>query len=130
MTERVSRRRLWLGVLLAPSAWVLTEGVGYYVAARSCEIGAAGLPLVGTTHPRLTQALISAVAFLIALTGLALALRNSRAVGGDAGPNDAAELGRMRFMSYGGVLLGILFAGGIVLFALPAFIVNPCSQAH
>lgn len=126
----VGLKRLWTGVLLAPGAWVVAEGVGYYVAARSCELGVAGIPLVGTTHPSLTQALLSLALLIVAVAGLVIAVANWRAVGGRPTGDEPPEWGRARFMSYAGVLAGVLFTAGIVLFALPVLFVNPCSQAR
>lgn len=126
----VGLTRLWLGVLLAPGAWVLAEAAGYYLAARSCELGVAGVPLLGTAQPRATHIIVCLVALAGAVTGLWIALQNWRAVGDRPRSGDAPELGRARFMSFGGVLLSVLFAGGIVLFAFPGLIVNACSQAR
>jgi len=126
----VGSNRLWAGMLTAPAAWVLTEGLGYYLAARSCELGAGGVPLEGTAHPAVTQAILSLVALLASGAGLFVSLGNWRAVRSHTAPGDSAEWGRAHFMAFGGVLLSVLFLVGIVLFALPAFIVSPCSQAR
>ena len=132
--ERIERlpvglKRLWVGVLAAPAAWLVMEMVGYYLAARSCEPGIAGVPMLGTAHPRVTQVIIDVVAAIVALIGLATALRSWRALpqpGRDATP----ELGRAHFMAFVGVLTSVLFLGGILMFGLPPFFVNACSQAR
>lgn len=129
MPEAVTHRRLWMGVLLAPGAWLLTEFVGYYLASRSCESGVRGVPLAGTMMPRAVQIVLCVAALVAALYGLLVAVNNDRAVARHP-RSDAPELGRARFMSRAGIFLGILFAGGIVLFALPALFVNACSQAR
>ena len=127
MHSSVTHRRLWIGMLCAPVAWLLAEGVGYYLASRSCEPGVHGVPLAGTAAPRMAQIVLCLLLLGAALYGLAVAVRNDRLVR-ESGA-DEPHRGRARFMSLGGILLGILFAGGIVMFALPAFFANACSQA-
>ena len=125
----VSVKRLWVGVLAAPAAWLVMEMVGYYLAARSCEPGTGGVPLLGTAHPRVTQVIMDGGAVIIALIGLTTAIQCWRALpqpGRDATP----ELGRARFMALVGVLTSVLFLGGILMFGLPPFFVNACSQAR
>jgi len=125
----VGRKSLWMGVLLAPAAWILTEAVGYYMAARSCE-AIRGLPLAGPRYPMLAQAALGIGALIVAGIGLAIAISNLRRVNGRPVGTEATALGRARFMAYGGVLVSVMFLGGIVMFVLPALIVNACSQAH
>lgn len=126
----VGHKRLWIGVLLAPAAWLLLEVVGYWFAARSCELSVGGVPMAGTAHPAVTHSVLSLAALVAAGAGLAVALGNWRAVRPHTEREGAPSWGRARFMSYGGVLLSVLFGGGIVLFGLPAFLVNACSQAR
>lgn len=125
----VGAKRLWIGVLAAPAAWVLMEIVGYYLAARSCEPGTSGIPLLGTSNARVTQVVIDAIAIVIALIGLGTAFRSWRALP-QPDRSAAPELGRAQFMAFVGVLVSALFIGGIVLFGIPPFLVNACSQAR
>jgi hypothetical protein len=132
--ERIERlpvglKRLWVGVLAAPVAWLLMEMVGYYLAARSCEPGTGGVPLLGTAHPRVTQVIIDVAAAIVALIGLTTAVRSWRALP-QPGREATPELGRAHFMAFVGVLVSVLFFGGILLFGLPPFFVNACSQAR
>jgi len=126
----VGLKRLWLGVLAAPSAWVLAEAVGYWLAARSCEPGERGVPLGGTAYPAVTQVIVALVALGIAVYGLIVSLSNWRALHPQPQRNEQAEWGRAHFMAFSGVLLSALFMGGIVLFGLAPFFVNSCSQAR
>jgi hypothetical protein len=51
--------------------------------------------------------------------------------GRERGDRDASpELGRARFMALAGVLVSVLFAGGVALFGVSAVLVNACSQAR
>src|SRR6185437_2631536 len=134
----VEGRRLWAGLLLAPSAWLVAEVAGYYMASRSCEVGAPGLPLEGFAAPRVAQVVLVGLTLLAALAGLALAIGSWRALSvalakhaelNRAG-SAAAVLGRARFMALAGVLVSVLFAGGLLLFGISAFLVNACSQAR
>ncbi|HXT14363.1 MAG TPA: hypothetical protein VN706_01955 [Gemmatimonadaceae bacterium] len=125
----VGLKRLWVGVLAAPCAWVLMEIVGYYLAARSCEPGTAGVPLLGTANPRVTQVIIAVVAIVVSLIGLVTAIGSWRALP-QPGREPPSELGRAQFMAFVGVLTSVLFLGGIVMFGIPPFFVNACSQAR
>lgn len=122
----VTLRRLWAGVLLAPSAWLLAELVGYYLASRSCE-PLAGVPLEGTAHPAMTQVVLAVVLGLVAIVGLVVAIGNWRAAGPEGGDRWLASFGRAQFMAFGGMIESALFVLGIVFFALPPLFVSPCS---
>ena len=134
--ERVDRlpvagRRLWAGLLLAPAAWLVAEIAGYYMASRGCELGRPGLPLEGFAAPRVAHVVLVVLMLVASLTGLALAAGSWRALSGGRGDADAPpELGRARFMALAGVLVSVLFTGGLVLFGISAFVVNACSQAR
>jgi hypothetical protein len=82
---------------------------------------------------------------IAALVGLGLAVGSWRALGPKRVPrgareereererregNSPPELGRARFMALAGVLVSGLFASGLVLFGVSAFLVNACSQAR
>ena len=131
-TERVDAlpvglTRLWLGMLLAPGVWLLMEVVGYYLSSRSCYPGIEGVPLAGTAHPAVTQAILMAVGVIVGIIGLVISLGSWRAVQPSASRGDSPEWGRAHFMSFGGVLVSALFTLGIVLFGIPAFVLNACS---
>lgn len=124
----VRTARLWVGMLLAPVSWLVMELFGYYLAARSCE-PAHGIPMSGTAYPQTVQALLGLVFVVASVIGLLTALGNWRALR-QSGGAEPPEYGRARFMAFGGVLVSALFLLGIVLFGLPALIVNACSQAR
>jgi hypothetical protein len=138
-TLPVEGRRLWAGLLLAPSAWLIAEVAGYYMASRSCEVGTPGLPLESFAAPRVAQVVLVGLTLLAAFAGLAVAIGSWRALSAAAAAaheelsragSPAMELGRARFMALAGVLVSVLFAGGLVLFGISAFLVNACSQAR
>jgi hypothetical protein len=126
----VTSGRLWAGVLLAPTAWMLFEFVGYYVDARGCEFGVEGIPLAGTAHPAVAHVIMAVVALVAAVVGLFVSIGNWRAVASNGERAHWAEWGRARFMAYGGIILSVLFIGGIVLFAISPFFIKVCSQAR
>jgi hypothetical protein len=128
-TVPVGLGRLWFGVLAAPAAWLLMEIVGYYLAARSCEPGTGGVPLTGVSNLRTTHVILDVIALVVASIGLLTAVRSWRALPQPRGEATAAR-GRAHFMAFLGVLTSVLFLGGLVLFGVPAFLVNVCSQAR
>ena len=127
----VRASRLWAGVLLAPAAWLVAELAGYYLAARSCEPVTGGVPMPGTVAPRVVQAVLAGVLALVAVAGLVLAIGNRRALEPHASASTGGTVrGRAHFMAMAGVIASALFLLGIVLFGLPPFFVNACSQVR
>jgi hypothetical protein len=126
----VGLKRLWLGVLAAPCAWLVLELVGYYLAARSCEPGKSGVPMGGTAHPSLTQVILAIIALAISAFGLIVSVGSWRALHPKPDRGTTPEWGRAHFLAYVGVLASVLFMWGIVMFGLPPFLVNACSQAR
>ncbi|HEU4697816.1 MAG TPA: hypothetical protein VFS40_01410 [Gemmatimonadales bacterium] len=142
----IPSRRLWFGILAAPLAWVLIEAVGYFLVARNCAWGGSGLRAWAVPH---------APAILVALTVLGLAaggaafavaraswqgVTGPAAAATPAAPDPrttdpatfarSAALGRARFLAYGGMFTSGLFLLGILLFGLPALLVQACAKAH
>ena len=127
----VEGRRLWAGLLLAPAARVVAEVAGYYMASRSCEPGAPGLPLESFAAPRVAQVVLVLLMLAAAIVGLVLAAGSWRSLAAQGEMHGAPpEFGRARFMALAGVLVSVLFAGGLLLFGISAFLVNACSQAR
>jgi hypothetical protein len=126
----IALARLWLGVVLAPGAWVLGELVGYYLAARSCEPGPAGIPLPGAANPVAAHVALETVAAIVAAIGLAIALSNWRRLRRDCKPDDPRAVGRARFMASSGTIISAIFLFGILLFGISGLVVNPCIQAR
>lgn len=134
----VSAGRLWFGLLGAPAAWLVTEFLGYLLAARSCEAGRNGINAYGVGNPPvvvgvlalLMLAIAAAAAWVAGGTLRRLGARPGAAAAGRPGVDQSAEWGRARFMALAGVLTGVLFALGIVLIGLPPFLVRACSEAR
>jgi hypothetical protein len=123
-------RSLWLGLLLAPGGWLIGEIVGYYLAARSCEPGPAGIPLAGTAYPATVHVVFELVLAIVAAIGLGIALSSWRRVRDERGPDEPTAAGRARFMAVTGLITSALFLFGILLFGFSGFVVNSCSQAR
>lgn len=126
----VSLPRLWLGLLLAPAAWLAGEQLGYYVTARSCETGPVGVPLPSPAHPTATVLVIEIAAAILAAVGLLIAARSWRATRSDDGAGTSAASGRAHFMAFTGMIASSLFLLGIVWFGFPAIVVDACNQAR
>lgn len=112
-----------MGILAAPTAWVVAEGVGYVVVSRLCDprLGMARLSTV-----RIINVIICGVCFAVAAAGLIAALANYRTLHREAALND----NRATFMTVTGIFGSAVFVAAIVLFAMPALIVNVCDQAR
>jgi hypothetical protein len=143
----VRGRRLWLGVLSAPAAWLVALLAGYAVASRSCEPAPNGLHLRLAVGLNVVLIVLALVLLAAALGALWMARDSVRAIDGtrprktavetaphddDGGPQPAASAawGRARFMAAAGVLVAVLFAFGIVLFGFAPLVLSSCTQAH
>lgn len=126
MTANTSfERRLWIGVLAAPLAWVAAEGVGYVSSARLCEAPVGVLR--SAEQARVVNVIICSICLLVALVGLAVAIDNYRRMR-TAGAN--VPFGRAEFLAVGGVFASAVFASAIILFAIPAMVVNVCNHVR
>jgi hypothetical protein len=118
-------RRLWIGVLAAPLAWVAAEGVGYVTSARLCE---APVGILQSANPaRVVNVIICGICLLVALAGLVVAIDNYRRMRTGAAN---VPFGRAEFLSAGGVFTSVVFASAIILFAIPALVVNVCNHVR
>jgi uncharacterized membrane protein YidH (DUF202 family) len=122
----VPATRLWAGVLVAPIAWIVAEGVGYVLASRGCHRASPG----EAANVGVVQDVLAAVLALVALTGLVIAAGNWRHVRDTASNGSPAAWGRARFMALAGVVASALFVLGIVLFALPPLLIDVCEHVR
>jgi hypothetical protein len=117
--------RLWIGMLAAPLAWVAAEGVGFVTSTTLCEArpGIYSNPSLA----RVVNLILCGVCLLVAIAGLVVAIDNYRRTRSGA---SSVAIGRADFMSLGGVFASVIFASAIVLFAIPALVVNVCNQVR
>lgn len=142
----VSLSRLWIGVAAAPVAWTIAELAGYVLVARSCESGPNGMRAYGVENPGLALALFGLLMAAIGAYGLYVAWDSYRRIPrGDPGDletqiesgaedpanrGSAPEWGRTRFMAHAGLITSSLFLLGTLLFVVPTFLLNNCSQVR
>lgn len=140
------RRRLWLGLLLAPAAWTTAFTFGYVLVARSCE-GDNGMHATGLAGARWIDLAVALAMSVVAAWGLATARACVRDARSTPAPDDRqAEIaagaidaeargtvpwwGRELLMARAGVIGSTLFLGGTLLFAIAPLLLNACNQAH
>lgn len=126
-------RQLWLGVFVAPAAWIAAGLLGYVLVARSCERGRNGLGAYGVRQPGLVLAILAAVMLAVSAYGLAAALGSRRALrdaGVEGESTHRTAAGTSRFLAVAGIFTSLLMLGGIALFGIPTFLLQVCSQAH
>ena len=112
-------RRLWFGMLAAPTAWAIAGLFGWGFGSQICTPWN-----VGTV--RTVVGLFTLVMLVCAAAGLMTGIRNWREVGST--PRAAGD--RVAFMSLGGVLISTSFVIGIVLFGLIVVFVDVCGRAR
>jgi tetrahydromethanopterin S-methyltransferase subunit F len=104
---------LWIGLLLAPTAFLINLEVGYALVPTACRSGRM-LPL----H------LVHLVCLLLALLGILVAQR-IRAPTDISGAEGNGHTTQARFMGRLGVAVGLLFALVIMSQAIPGFVLSP-----
>ena len=142
----IPRRRLWLGLVLAPGAWLFAFVAGYVIVSRSCE-GDNGMHATGFSGVRWVDLGIALVMAAVAALGLVTAIGSLREAERKRAPNDlraereagaldpeprgdAPWWGRELFMARAGVIGSTLFLIGTLLFAFSPLVLNVCSQAR
>lgn len=142
----IPRRRLWLGLYLAPLAWMLAFGIGYVLVARSCE-GDNGMHFRGIPGFRWIDLVVALAMAAVAAYGLSVALASLRAARRTSAPSDydtelaagaeepaargaAPWWGRELFMARAGVIGSAIFLAATLLFVFPPLLLNVCSQAR
>jgi hypothetical protein len=129
---------LWVGVLLAPLAFLLDLTASFALADRGCT----------SPDSRLTW-FITGAAAVAAAAALVLSIRNWRAVGADPEPrgegvehsdprstghtisahfrtDGPSAPGRSRFMSLAGIALGSFFLVVVLASVIPTLVIHPC----
>jgi hypothetical protein len=121
---------LWFGLFGAPAAWSVQLMLNYALVAHACfpAMSPRATPLYGALW--VVQLVASIAAALVAVLAGITALRGWRRSreehhGGHEVLLERGE-GRTRFMVVSGIMLSTIFLFGIVMSALPLFLVSPC----
>ena len=106
---------LWWVMWAGPLAWAADEGFSYVLAQHSCSTG----------HSYVLHA-ITAICFVIALTGAAGAHRAYHRLPHDASDKGPTPLDRGYFQILFGAVFSLAFAVVIIALAVPRWILSPC----
>lgn len=122
---------LWFGLFGTPVAWSLQLLASYALTAHACFPGAVPLARPAGADAWLIALIASAAAAVVAAVAGNTAWRSWRATRSEH-PGDHGTLlevgeGRTRFMALAGLLLSGIFFLGIVMNAVPLFLVQPCA---
>lgn len=129
-TSGVSRRQLWLGLVVPTAAWALHGMLGVVIALLSChQYRAVEGPPPSVTRPILFG--LTFVALAVAIASLLLSLKTLRRITGSKNPLGAQGHSREEFMSMIAVFFSIVFVLGIVLNGVPVFLIaDLCEGSH
>jgi hypothetical protein len=108
-------RALWVGLLLAPIAFLINLEVAYALVPTACS-----------SRNDLPVHLVHFACLLLTLWGLATAWRAWKTVGAVWPGGEGDPLARSRFMAGTGMLVSAMFALVIVAQWIPSFILDPC----
>jgi hypothetical protein len=108
-------RALWVGLLLAPVAFLINLEVAYALVPTACA-SRNGLPV----H------LVHLACLLLTLYGLLTAWRSWQAVGGTWPGEEGDPVARSRFMAGSGLLVSGMFVLVIVAQWIPSLVLDPC----
>ena len=126
----VTPSALWFGLFGAPVAWSLQLLASYALVAHGCYPDAE--PMTIPVVPGLKTLVLGTgvAALVVALLAGGSAWRSWRATPQEHGGGHEALLeageGRTRFMALAGMLLGAVFALGIVMNVVPLLLLRPC----
>lgn len=113
--------RVWFGVAAAPAAWTVQHVFGYGLSEFTCDPGAGA----SATTFDVGAAIVSGVAILIALAGLAAAFTIFRSTGSETPPPE----GRRHFLGAVGVTISPLFICIMLMSGIGSIILEKCHQA-
>jgi hypothetical protein len=123
-------RRLWAGLLLAPLAWAANGSLGWYISARTCTDGTTTWGFLSGGGVHVLVGLLGAAAFIVSVSGAAIAARSWRQLSADRHVSSVQALDSSEYMAVSGLLVSWIFAAGTVLFTLPALMVGLCVFAR
>ena len=108
-------RALWVGLLLAPFAFLINLEVAYALVPRACS-----------SRSELPVHLVHLVCMLLTLYGLLTAWRCWKATGATWPGEEGDPLARSRFMAGTGLLVSAMFVLVIVAQWIPSLVLDPC----
>jgi hypothetical protein len=108
-------RDLWVGLLLAPVAFLINLEVAYALVPTACSSG-----------NELPVHLVHLACLLLTLCGLVTAWRSWKLTGATWPGEQGDPLARSRFMAGVGLLVSAMFVLVIVAQWIPSFILDPC----
>lgn len=123
-------RRLAAGLLLGPAAWSANGLLGWFISARACAAGGAAGDVLGPGAARIAIGAVGLIALALALAGARIASRSWRGLSADRRLAAVEALDSREFLAVAGLLVSGACAAGIVLFALPALLVDVCVSAR
>lgn len=108
-------RALWVGLLLAPGAFLINLEVAYALVPTACS-----------SRTELPVHLVHLACLLLTLYGLLTAWRCWTATGATWPGEDGDPLARSRFMAGIGLMVSAMFLLVIVAQWIPSFVLDPC----
>jgi uncharacterized membrane protein YidH (DUF202 family) len=108
-------RALWVGLLLAPVAFLLNLEVAYALVPTACS-----------SRNELPVHLTHLACLLLTLYGLLTAWRSWKLTGATWPGEQGDPLARSRFMAGTGMLVSAMFVLVIVAQWIPSLVLNPC----
>jgi hypothetical protein len=123
-TSSSTARWLWLGLLGAPSIWMVHFLAIWMIAEWGCLAGWSGFTLLGFQAITVLLVIVTCIALPLVVAAGLLAWRNWRWA--RASTNEYEADNRSVYMGFGGVALSTLFGFAILLESLPALLLGLC----
>jgi hypothetical protein len=108
-------RALWIGLLLAPVAFLINLEVAYALVPTACS-----------SRTELPVHLVHIACLLLTLYGLLTAWHAWKLTGAAWPGSQGDRLARSRFMAGTGILVSAMFVLVIVAQWIPSFVLDPC----
>lgn len=108
-------RALWVGLLLAPIAFLVNLEAAYALVPTACS-----------SHQEIPVHLVHLACLLLALYGLVTAWRGWKVLGATWPSEEGDSLARSRFLAGTGLLVSAMFVLVILAQWIPSFMLDPC----
>jgi hypothetical protein len=126
----VEGKNLWLGLILAGTAFAVNGFLGFVIVWRTCYIGHGHLGALSFSGVRYLLAGITAALFATAVYGGWHSYRNWQSVTIEKSFTHAEAAGTAEFVSMLGVLCSTFLGVGIVWFCVGLVFLPVCERAH